>query len=168
MALLDTVTSLQGSDCGVFIALEVHDPLTKAHDILENAVSKWVSYTTHILVFLSYSASRQDHEVWASLFPFLLNIEDSFLPASLAFMDTSNGPLQKSNHLSSLGMSQSSTSMRHAMAKTRAGFLFNIKKQSCDWSLVVPSCQRSLTLILSLMDHQGDRKSMGRCIDKYY
>ena len=37
-ALVDTIASLWGSASGVIAALEVHDLLTKIHDILDNAV----------------------------------------------------------------------------------------------------------------------------------
>ena len=45
-ALVDTVTSHKGSDSGVIVALEVHELLTKIHNFLDNAVSKWIGNTS--------------------------------------------------------------------------------------------------------------------------
>ena len=39
------------------------------HDILDNAMSKEVSNTVHILVYLFNSASRQCCEFWALQYP---------------------------------------------------------------------------------------------------
>ena len=39
-ALVDTITSLQGSDGVVIAASEVHELLTVTHDILDSAISK--------------------------------------------------------------------------------------------------------------------------------
>ena len=50
-ALVDTFASLQGSEGGVIAASQVHELLTKIHDNLENAVSKWVANPTYILVY---------------------------------------------------------------------------------------------------------------------
>ena len=63
---VDTVASQQGSDGGVIAVSEVNELLTKIHDILDIAVCKWVGNMSCILVYLFNSASRQDHEVWAS------------------------------------------------------------------------------------------------------
>ena len=75
--LVDTTASLQGSDVDVIAGSEMHELLTNIHDILDNAVPKWVGNTTHILAFLFKSVSRQCCEVWASQFPFLHTIKDS-------------------------------------------------------------------------------------------
>ena len=53
--------------------LEVHEPLTWIHDILDNAVSKWVGNAAHILAYIFNSALRQHCEVLTSHFPFLHN-----------------------------------------------------------------------------------------------
>ena len=42
VALVDTFSSLPGSEGGVIPVSELHELLTKVHDILDNAVSKWV------------------------------------------------------------------------------------------------------------------------------
>ena len=62
-ALVDTISSLQGSDGGVIAGLEVHELL-----ILDNTMSKWVGKIVHLLASLFNSASMQHHEVWASQF----------------------------------------------------------------------------------------------------
>ena len=41
-ALIDTITSLQGSEGGVIGASEVYELITDIHDILDNAVPKWI------------------------------------------------------------------------------------------------------------------------------
>ena len=55
--LVDTIFSPQGSDGRPIAALEVHELLTNIHDILVNAVSKWISNVACILAFLSNFAS---------------------------------------------------------------------------------------------------------------
>ena len=62
-SLVDTVASLQNSDRGVISVSKVHEPLTKTHDIMDSAVSKWVGNTDCILGHLLDSAFRQCHEV---------------------------------------------------------------------------------------------------------
>ena len=47
-----TIASIQGTDGSVTAALEVTELLTKIHDILDNAVSKWVDNTACILAYL--------------------------------------------------------------------------------------------------------------------
>ena len=47
-ALVDTTTSLQGSDGGVIATLEKHELLTKIYDTFDNAVSDPFGNTTHI------------------------------------------------------------------------------------------------------------------------
>ena len=49
VALVDTVSSLLDSEGGVIPVSEVHELLIKIHDILDNAVSKWVCNSVHIL-----------------------------------------------------------------------------------------------------------------------
>ena len=57
-ALVDPVTSLQGSDVGVIAASEVHELHARIHDILNSATSKQVSNMTYILAYHFNSASR--------------------------------------------------------------------------------------------------------------
>ena len=65
-ALVDTVSSLQGSDGGVIAASEVLNYLLRFMTFcLDSAVSKWVGNTA----YLFYSASRQHCEVWADGLP---------------------------------------------------------------------------------------------------
>ena len=70
VSLVDTISSLQDYEGRVISVLEVHELLTKIHDILDNAVSKEVGNTTHILAHFFTSASRQHPELWASQLPF--------------------------------------------------------------------------------------------------
>ena len=64
--LVDIIAFLQGSDGELIAALEVHELLTRIHDILDNSVSKWVGNTACILASLFNSGSRQHHEVCTS------------------------------------------------------------------------------------------------------
>ena len=77
---------------GMIAALEVHELLSRIHDIMDNAVSKWVTNMACILVCLFDSFSRQHCEVWASQFPFFTVLRILFLPVRLAFTDVSTGP----------------------------------------------------------------------------
>ena len=71
----NTIVPLQGSDGGIIPISEVHELLTKIHDILDCATSPWVGNTTHILAF--NSASRKSCEGWASHFPHLHSSKDT-------------------------------------------------------------------------------------------
>ena len=51
-ALVDTIASLQDSDGGVIPVLEVHELLTKIHDILDNGMLKQVGDAACILAYL--------------------------------------------------------------------------------------------------------------------
>ena len=62
---VDTIALLQGSDGGVIPVSEVHELLSKIHDVIDNSMSKQMANTAHISAYL-HSASRQCCEVWAS------------------------------------------------------------------------------------------------------
>ena len=49
VALVDTLSSLPDSEDGIILVSEVCNLLLKVHDILDNAVSKWVGNSAHIL-----------------------------------------------------------------------------------------------------------------------
>ena len=53
------------------------------HDILDNAVSKWVGNTAHTLAYLLNPISRQHGEVLGSQFPLTCTIKDSFPPTEV-------------------------------------------------------------------------------------
>ena len=57
IALVDTTASLKGYNGEVIPVEEVHGLLTKIHDLMGNAVSKWASNRTCILTLLFNSAS---------------------------------------------------------------------------------------------------------------
>ena len=58
VALVDTISPLPDSDEGVIPVSEVHELLIKVHDILDNAVSKQVWNSAHILTHVFNSAFR--------------------------------------------------------------------------------------------------------------
>ena len=91
-ALVDMLALVQDLHGGVIAASEVHELCIKIYDILDNAVSKQVGDTAHILVYLFFnSASRSHFEVWASQFPFFTALRIPFLLVALAYMVTSSG-----------------------------------------------------------------------------
>ena len=81
LAFVDTISPIQDSKRGVISVSEVHALLTWIHDILDNAVCKWVGNTAHILAHVFNSASRQLHDVWASQFPILHSPKDTLPPS---------------------------------------------------------------------------------------
>ena len=85
VALVDTLFSLPDSEGGVFPVSEVCELLLKVHDNLDNAGSKQVGNSAHILAHVFDSLSRQHHEVWASQFTFLQSLKD-VIPPSQAFL----------------------------------------------------------------------------------
>ena len=60
---------------------EVCELFLKVHDILDNAVSKLVGISAHILAHVFNSFSRQHCKVWASQFPFLHRLMDVITPS---------------------------------------------------------------------------------------
>ena len=83
--LVDTIVSLCDSDGRVIPVVEVHEFLTKIHDILDSAVSKWVGNIPHFWPFFFNSSSTQHNAVWASKYSFLNNLKES-VPPSEAYL----------------------------------------------------------------------------------
>ena len=63
VAVVDTISPLQDSEAGVISVSEECELTTKIHDILDNAVSKWIDNTAHILAYVFNSPFRWCHEV---------------------------------------------------------------------------------------------------------
>ena len=61
VALVDIISSLPDSKGGVIPLSEVCELPIKVHDILDNAMSKWVGNSACILVHVFNFASRQHH-----------------------------------------------------------------------------------------------------------
>ena len=116
------IASLQCSDGGVIATSEVHELLTNTHDILDSTVSKQVGNLAHFLAYLFNSPSRQHCEVWASQFSFLHSNKDSVPPREACLYSHMNWSLAQTQQQSFIALSQSSTSMRDARAKPKAGF----------------------------------------------
>ena len=119
---------------------------TKINDILDNAASKWVGYMAHILAYLFNSTSKQHH----SLFPFLHSIKDSIPPSEACLYGCTSLSLVQVHHHSSLGLLQSSISIRVPQPGPGLGSTLMFKNGLCQ-SMVVPSCQGSPTFILGLI-----------------
>ena len=66
IALVDALSSLPNFEGGVIHVSEVCELCFKVYDILDNAVSKQVGNSAHILAHVCNSVSRQCHVVWAS------------------------------------------------------------------------------------------------------
>ena len=157
MLLVETTASLLGSDGGVIAASEVHEILTKIHDILGSDVSKQVSNMPLYLPYPFHSASRLCGEVWPSHFPFLHSINDFIHPSEACLNMHINWSLTKAHQHFYLNLFKSSKSKG---VQSQAGFCLNVQKwpvsESCDASLVKKPC------IDTKPDaHQGRRKSPG-------
>ena len=129
VALVDTISSLPNSGGGVIPVSKVHELLTKVHDILDSAVSKWVGKSAQILAHVFYSASRQHHEVWASKIPFLNSLKDVVPPSEACLYDHINWSLAQAKQLSSIGLSQSFLSKKSGKARPQTGFHFTVQKR---------------------------------------
>ena len=94
-----TIVSVQGSGSGVIAALEVHELLTKIHDILDSAGL----IIPLIFWHLFNSASREHCEVWTSQFPFFTILRILFLLVRFVFMAFINWSLTQAFLQSLLG-----------------------------------------------------------------
>ena len=81
VSLVDTFSSLPEAEGDVIPVSEVCELLLQIHGILDKAVSKRVGNSAHILAHLFNSVSRQNHEVWASQFPFLHSLKEVIPPS---------------------------------------------------------------------------------------
>ena len=120
----------------------------------------WVDNTGNVLAYLFNSASRQHYEVWASEFTFLHSIKDSIPPSEACLYGCINWSLVQVHHHSSLGLSQSLTSLQGARARPRAGFRFNVQKQPV-MEFDHASLPEKSHLDPVLNACQGGRKSVG-------
>ena len=62
-ALVDSISSLQGSDEGVITVSEVHELLTKICDILNSTVYKWVGNIADFLAYINITLRTLFHLV---------------------------------------------------------------------------------------------------------
>ena len=85
---------------------EVCELLIRIHDILDNAVSKQVWNSAHILGHAFNSASGQHCEVWTSQFPFLHSLKDMVPPSEACLYGHINWSLAQVQQQSSMGLSQ--------------------------------------------------------------
>ena len=103
IALVDTFSSVPNSEGGIIPASEVHELLLKVHNILDNAVSKWVGNSAHILAHVFNSVSRQCHEVWTSQFPFLHSLRDMIPTSEVCLYGDISWSLTQAQQHSSMG-----------------------------------------------------------------
>ena len=82
------------------------------------------------LAYLFNYASRWCCEDWASQFPFLHNSKDLVPPSEACLYGHISWLLAQAHNQSSLGLSQSSSSVKGDRAKPKAGFQFNVLKWS--------------------------------------
>ena len=138
------MASLQGSNAEVIAASEGHKLCTKIHDTVDSDVSKWVGNTAHILAYLFYFASKQHHEVWASKFPFLQSIKDTVPPSEACLYGYISWSLTQACQQSSLGLSQSSTSVKVSGPNQRIGLGLMYRSDLCQSLVVIPLCKEAL------------------------
>ena len=105
---------------------EVCELLLKVHDILDNAVSKQVANSAHILAHVFNFVSRQHHEVWASQLLFLHSLRDVILPSEACLYGHINWSLVQAQQHSSMGLSQPVASKRGDNARPQPGFHFTV------------------------------------------
>ena len=108
---------------------KVCELLLKVHDILNNAVSKQVGNSAHILAHMFNSVSRQCHEVWGSQFLSLHSLWDVIPPSETCLYGHINWSLAQAQQQSSMGLSQSFPSKKGSKARPRTGFHFTVQKR---------------------------------------
>ena len=126
----ETIASLQGSEREVIPASEVHQLVTNISGILGNALSKWFGNEACILAYLLIMLLGSFVGYGALQLPFLHNFRDTFSPSEACLYGHINWSvaLAQAGQQSSLGLSQSSTSMRGSKARSKAGFQLNVQK----------------------------------------
>ena len=92
--------------------------------------------------------------------PFLHNIKNYAPPSEACLYGNINWLLAQAHQQSSLGLSQSSTSVKSARAKPQVGFLFNVLKQPV-LEYGGASLAKKPHLDAKPASHQGARKSAG-------
>ena len=105
VSLVNTLSSLSNCEGGIIPISEVHEFLLKVHDILDNAVSKWVGNSAHISAHVFNSASRQHSEVLASQFIFLYGLKDVVAHSQVCQYGCINWSPAQTEQQSSMGFS---------------------------------------------------------------
>ena len=99
----------------------MHELFTKIHDIVDNAVSKPVCNTAYILVYLFNSASTWHCSVGFTV-PLSSQFRDTVLPCEAHHYGYINWSIGHAQQQSSLGWSQTLTSVRGSKARLKATF----------------------------------------------
>ena len=160
VALVDTISPLHNSEGGVIPMSEVCELLIKIHDILDNAVSKQVGNSAGILAHMFNSASRQQHEVWASQFPFLHSLKDVIPHSEACLFGHINWSMAQAQQQSSIGFSQSFLSKGGGKARSRTGFHFTVQKRPVPGSSDTSWAKRS-HVESATETYPGGKKSAG-------
>ena len=159
-ALFDTVSCIQDSERGVISVSEMHELLTRIHDILDKVMFKLVGDRACMLADVFNSASRQCHEVLVSQFPFLHSLQDMVSPSEACLYGHINWSLVQALKQPFMGSPQSFPPMRGCKARPKMGFHFNVPKRP-----VLESSGASLANRPHLESRteafQGGRKSTG-------
>ena len=119
----------QDSEGAVIPVSKVCELLIKVHNILDNAVSKWVGKLACISAHAFNSASRQHCEVWASQLPILHHLKDMVPPKEACLYGHIHWSLAQAQQQSSMGLFQSFAPMRGGKARPRTGFYVNVQKR---------------------------------------
>ena len=147
VALVNTLSSLPNSEGGIIPVPEVHELLPKAHDILDNAVFKWVQNSACILAYVFNSVSRQCHEIWASQFPLIHSLKYVIPPSEACLYGHINWSLTQAQQQSSIGLSSSFPCKRGSKARPWPALHFTVQKRAVPGSSL---WQRGLTLRVGL------------------
>ena len=162
-ALVDTLSSLRNSEGGVLPVSEVHELLLKVYNILDNAVSKQVGNSAHILAHVFNYVSRRCHEVWASQFPFLHSLGDVIPPSEACLYGHINWSLAQAQQESSMGLSQSFPSKKGGKARPQTEFHFTVQKRPVSGSSG-PSLAKRHHLESGNEAHPSGKKSAGSTV----
>ena len=144
VALVDTVSSQPNSKGGVIPVSEVHELLTKVHDILDSTATKWVGNSACILAHAFNSGSRQHYEVWASQFPFVHGLKDVVPPSEAHLYGHINWSLAQTWQQPSKPCLSLFPLREVAKPGQRLGSISLCKRGLCE-GLVVPLWLRGLT-----------------------
>ena len=106
----------------------VHELLIKIHDILDNAVAKWVGNSAGILANVFNSASRQHNDAWASQLLFLWGLKDMVPPSEACLHGYINWSQTQAQQQSSMDLSQSPPPMRGGKARPRTWFCLSLQE----------------------------------------
>ena len=160
VVLADTISSLPEFKGRIIHVSGVHELLIKTHEILDNAVSKWVGNSADTLAPVFNFASRQCPEIWASQFPFLHILQVVVSPSEACLYGHINWSLAQDQQQASIGLSQSFLSKIGGKTKPWTGLHFSVQKRPVPVSSGASLAKRP-HLESGTETHPGGKKSAG-------